>query len=175
MALLAVLTLGPAYGHQLHAEVVERTGRERALNVGQVYATLDRLRRDGLIHGAGTTDDGLPLHELSATGRAAAEEWLTKPVAADWNEMVEQVLVARSIPGFDTSTLIGGQRRAWIARAATASGPTRNAARILSEAALRWLDELPPSSGWAPRTDRPKRGRRRTSRPTELSSAEEAR
>lgn len=171
MAMLAVLTLGPAYGHQLHAEVVERTGRERALNVGQVYATLDRLRRDGLIQNAGTTDDGLPLYELSASGIAAATDWLTVPVAAEWDEMVEQVLVARSMPDFDSTPLITGQRRAWIARAATAAGPTRSAAQILSEAALRWLDELPPSKGWQLRTDRPKRGRRKTRRAAEVTAS----
>lgn len=162
MAMLAVLTLGPAYGHQLHAEVVERTGRERSLNVGQIYATLDRLRRDAFVRDAGLSEDGLPLYELSESGAAAAESWLTTPVAADWDEMVEQVLVARSLPGFDAAPLVTAQRRAWIARAAAASGPTRNAAHILSEAALRWLDELPPANGWPLRTDRPKRGRRKT-------------
>ncbi|WP_166871578.1 PadR family transcriptional regulator [Salinibacterium sp. ZJ450] len=161
MAILAVLTLGPAYGYQLHGEVVERTGRERPLNAGQVYSTLDRLKRDSLVRDAGLSDDRLPLYELSPTGAAAASEWLTDASTADWGDMVERVLLARSLPGFDASDLIASARLAWLHRASAATGPRVQATRLLAEAALRWLDDLPPTRGWPVRTDRPKRGRRR--------------
>src|SRR3954447_18225143 len=48
-ALLALLSEGPKYGLQLREEFVARTGDVWPLNVGQVYATLQRLERDGLI------------------------------------------------------------------------------------------------------------------------------
>ena len=44
-ALLALLTAGPAYGFQLHGGLAARTGGRRTVNVGQTYATLDRLTR----------------------------------------------------------------------------------------------------------------------------------
>lgn len=84
-SLLAVLTLGPAYGYQLHGEVVERTRRDTPLNVGQVYSTLDRLRRDELIASAGITEDHLPLYELTDAGIIEARMHLTEPDVADWH------------------------------------------------------------------------------------------
>ena len=59
-ALLALLTAGPAYGFQLHGGLASRTGGRRTINVGQTYATLERLTKQRLVEPAGTTDDGLP-------------------------------------------------------------------------------------------------------------------
>ena len=53
-ALLALLSEGPKYGLQLRQEFESRTGEVWPLNVGQVYTTLQRLERDGLVE----TDDG---------------------------------------------------------------------------------------------------------------------
>ena len=50
-ALLALLEEGPMYGYQLRAEFEQRTGATWPLNVGQVYTTLARLERDGLVEG----------------------------------------------------------------------------------------------------------------------------
>jgi DNA-binding PadR family transcriptional regulator len=161
-AMLAVLTLGPAYGYQLHGEVVERSGREKPLNAGQVYSTLDRLRRDGFVRSAGVSADGLPLYELTESGVAEAELWLTEATGAHWNDMIEQLLVSRSLPGRDCAPLMASIRRTWLTRAAAAEGPRAAATRLLAEAALRWLDELPPARAWGIRTDRPKRGRRKS-------------
>ena len=48
-ALLALLTEGPKYGLQLGQEFEARTGDVWPLNMGQVYTTLQRLDRDGLV------------------------------------------------------------------------------------------------------------------------------
>ena len=48
-ALLALLSEGPKYGLQLRQEFEARTGQVWPLNVGQVYTTLQRLERDGLV------------------------------------------------------------------------------------------------------------------------------
>ena len=56
-ALLALLSDGPKYGLQLRHEFEARTGEVWPLNVGQVYTTLQRLERDGLVESDGE-DDG---------------------------------------------------------------------------------------------------------------------
>ena len=52
-ALLALLSDGPKYGLQLRQEFEDRTGEVWPLNVGQVYTTLQRLERDGLVESDG--------------------------------------------------------------------------------------------------------------------------
>jgi DNA-binding PadR family transcriptional regulator len=170
-SLLCVLTLGPAYGYQLHAEIVERTRREAPLNVGQVYSTLDRLRRDSLVEDAGETTDGLPLYRLTATGAIEARTNLTEPDLADWHEMVERVLLAMSLPGADLGMLVSNYRQLWApttGASAETNDPSGGAAHaaathareLLSAAALSWLDSLPQVEPWGLRTDRRRRGRR---------------
>ena len=64
-ALLALLEQGPMYGYQLRTEFERRTGATWPLNVGQVYTTLTRLERDGLVEGDGGRRRGprdLPRH-----------------------------------------------------------------------------------------------------------------
>lgn len=97
---LAILTLGPAYGSQLQKELLTRAPHRRQLNAGQVYATLERLGRRGLIESAGTTDDGLPLYRLTEAGGTTAREWMRTPApesADDWSELQDQVLVTASL------------------------------------------------------------------------------
>ena len=57
-ALLALLSEGPKYGLRLREEFEARTGEVWPLNVGQVYTTLQRLERDGLVASDGATEDG---------------------------------------------------------------------------------------------------------------------
>ena len=88
-----------------------RTRRDAPLNVGQVYSTLDRLRRDGLIEDAGSTPDNLPLYGLTDAGAIEARMYLTEPDLADWHDMVERVLLALSLPGDHVATLVANYRR----------------------------------------------------------------
>ena len=57
-ALLALLSEGPKYGLQLRQEFEARTGEVWPLNVGQVYTTLQRLERDGLVESDEADEDG---------------------------------------------------------------------------------------------------------------------
>jgi len=170
-SLLAVLTLGPAYGYQLHAEVVERTRRDAPLNVGQVYSTLDRLRRDGLIEDAGNTPDNLPLYQLTDVGIIEARMHLTEPDVPDWHDMVDRVLLALSLPGNHVPILTASFRRLWAPRqghsdevvdptGGAAQAAAQHATRLLQSAALAWLESLPEIEPWPLRTDRRRRGRR---------------
>ena len=74
-ALLALLSEGPKYGLRLQQEFEERTGEVWPLNVGQVYITLQRLERDGLVESGDERQPGIvlcglrlqapvPLHQL---------------------------------------------------------------------------------------------------------------
>jgi DNA-binding PadR family transcriptional regulator len=47
--LLALLERGPMHGYQLRTAFEESTGGTWPLNIGQVYTTLERLERDGLV------------------------------------------------------------------------------------------------------------------------------
>ena len=57
-ALLALLSEGPKYGLQLREEFEANTGQVWPLNVGQVYTTLQRLERDGLVTAIGDAEPG---------------------------------------------------------------------------------------------------------------------
>lgn len=128
-ALLALLTVAPAYGFALHGGLAVRTGGRRTINVGQTYATLERLTKQGLVEPAGRTDDGLPLHRLTAAGVQSAEAWLRGADAAGadpWDETLDRVLVACSLPGWDVATTIDDERHRWAIRrdaAAALAGP----------------------------------------------------
>ena len=79
-ALLALLSEGPKYGLQLREEFEARTGEVWPLNVGQVYTTLQRLERDGLVESDGDGQDG-PQKGFRITSAGARElsGWLRTP------------------------------------------------------------------------------------------------
>ncbi|WEO79119.1 helix-turn-helix transcriptional regulator [Cryobacterium sp. SO2] len=124
-SLLAILTMGPAYGFQLHGELQARTAGRRSVNVGQIYSTLERLTGQGVVESAGSTPDGLPLYRLTVVGRAEAMDWLhatSSPTGDDWDEMLERVLIASSLPHIDLTVIIRQYREAWSIRASDSGG-----------------------------------------------------
>jgi DNA-binding PadR family transcriptional regulator len=66
---LALLRDGPRYGYQLKTEFEAATGGVWTINVGQIYTTLDRLGRDGLV----TLDDSDEQKRYSITLAGADE------------------------------------------------------------------------------------------------------
>ena len=114
-ALLALLSEGPKYGLQLRQEFEERTGEVWPLNVGQVYTTLQRLERDGLVE---SDDDGSEgpqkAFRITSAGAAELSTWLRTPPDAGTpprDEMVIKVLVALRVPGVDVHDLLQVHRR----------------------------------------------------------------
>ena len=79
-SLLALLSEGPNYGYQLKQEFEERTGGTWPLNIGQVYTTLERLERDGLVVRAGEDEDGRIGYALTESGRVDVAEWFSSAV-----------------------------------------------------------------------------------------------
>jgi DNA-binding PadR family transcriptional regulator len=118
-ALLALLSEGPKYGLQLREEFEARTGEVWPLNVGQVYTTLQRLERDGLVESDDAGQDGrekTPQKAFRITVRGEAElaGWLRTPPdlsAPPRDELVMKVLVAMRVPGTDVHEVIQVHRR----------------------------------------------------------------
>src|SRR5205085_10461756 len=79
-ALLALLSEGPKYGLQLRQEFEARTGDVWPLNVGQVYTTLQRLERDGMVASDDASEDG-PQRKFRITAEGTDElaTWLRTP------------------------------------------------------------------------------------------------
>jgi DNA-binding PadR family transcriptional regulator len=114
-ALLALLSEGPKYGLQLREEFEARTGEVWPLNVGQVYTTLQRLERDGLVESDGSTDEGPQKgFRITAGGADELAAWLRTPPdlsSPPRDELVMKVLVALRVPGVDVHEVIQVHRR----------------------------------------------------------------
>lgn len=72
-AMLALLGDEPQQGYRLKTGFEAATGKVWPINVGQVYTTLDRLTRDGLVER--TETDGQKSYRLTADGRAELGDW----------------------------------------------------------------------------------------------------
>ncbi|MBO0917792.1 PadR family transcriptional regulator [Streptomyces laculatispora] len=111
--LLALLERGPRYGSQLRTEFESRTGSTWPLNVGQVYTTLSRLERDGLIAQDGEDDQGHSLYSISDAGRTELRSWFETPVDRSnppRDELAIKLAMAVGAPGVDIRAVIQSQR-----------------------------------------------------------------
>jgi DNA-binding PadR family transcriptional regulator len=155
---LALLAKEPSHGYQLRARLQLALGPlAGALNDGQVYVTLNRLEKAGLVISERVGQADRPdrkVYELTAAGRARVTEWLAdtswpKPAPAEFHLK----LVAAAAAGLgDPVRLVDVQQHAVLAglagaqRAALAE-PDRSVAGLLLEgvvlrlqADLRWLE-----------------------------------
>ena len=155
-ALLALLSDRPKYGLQLRNEFEARTGEVWPLNVGQVYTTLQRLERDGLVASDGHEDGPQKGYRITDEGSRELTSWLETPpdmAQPPRDELLIKVLVAAQVPGVDVHDLIQVHRRHLIqsmqrytAVKAGASADDVALALIVDaelfriEAAVRWLD-----------------------------------
>ncbi|MCI0153400.1 PadR family transcriptional regulator [Dermacoccus nishinomiyaensis] len=159
--LLALLASQEMYGAQLRSEFEARTGGQWPLNIGQVYTTLGRLERDGLVEGAGAADDeGRIPYRLTETGRGEVDSWWAQAVPRDVtprNELAIKLALAVTMPGVDVRALVSTQRTATMRhlRELNRSKPRRTPGApsaptpdefvlesliFADEAELRWLD-----------------------------------
>ena len=114
-ALLALLSEGPKYGLQLRQEFEARTGEVWPLNVGQVYTTLQRLERDGLVEADDTVEEGPQKgFHITTEGQAELSNWLRTPPdlsSPPRDELVIKVMVAIRMPGINVHEVIQVHRR----------------------------------------------------------------
>jgi DNA-binding PadR family transcriptional regulator len=115
-ALLALLSEGPKYGLRLREEFEAGTGEVWPLNIGQVYTTLQRLERDGLIASDDDNERDSPQKrfKITAGGERELAAWLRTPPdmsSPPRDELVIKVLVALRVPGTDVRDVIQAHRR----------------------------------------------------------------
>jgi DNA-binding PadR family transcriptional regulator len=156
--LLALLAKEPSHGYQLRARLQLALGPlAEALNAGQVYVTLNRLDKAGLVTSQRVGQIDRPdrkVYELTAAGRARVTEWLEdtswpKPAPAEFHLK----LVAAAAAGLaDPVRLVDAQRHELLAGLAAAqraalAEPNASVAGLLLEgvvlrlqADLRWLE-----------------------------------
>ncbi len=186
-SLLAILDQGPCYGYQLRTEFDRRTGSTWPLNVGQIYNTLERLERDGLVDKDEVDAEGHVYWRITDAGSAAVRDWLDSPVERNTgtrDELAIKLSVAATLPGVDVASVIQVQRTASLAqlqeltRAKYAGGdpdgPEELAWSLVvdsmifaAEAEVRWLDHVEQRIARHPghamsltlAADKPKRGR----------------
>ncbi|MET9555471.1 PadR family transcriptional regulator [Streptomyces sp. NPDC006645] len=111
--LLALLEPGPRYGSQLRTEFESRTGATWPLNVGQVYTTLNRLERDGMVVQDGEDEAGHALYVITDAGREELRNWFRSPVdrrSPPRDELAIKLAMAVGAPGVDIREVIQSQR-----------------------------------------------------------------
>jgi DNA-binding PadR family transcriptional regulator len=163
--------------------------------VGQIYNTLDRLERDGLVEKGDIDEHGHVYWQITDAGAAEAHAWLTSPVQRSQgtrDELAIKLAVAATLPGVDVTDIIQTQRRASLAQlqelnrakyaGANPDGPEELAWSLVvdsmifaAEAEVRWLDHseqrlaLHPDHAMALQlsTEKPKRGRPAKESPVE--------
>ena len=154
--LLALLDDGRRHGYQLKTEFEQATGGVWPLNVGQVYTTLERLERDGLV--AVAEQNGQKSYELTAAGREELGAWWeTVPVddPPPRDELMLKMLMAIEHGPEHALAVITRHRTALLAllqlrrresrndaarRDDLASALVADALVVRAEADLRWLD-----------------------------------
>jgi DNA-binding PadR family transcriptional regulator len=159
---LALLEQGPMYGYQLRSEFEGRTGSTWPLNIGQVYTTLTRLERDGMIAGvaeSGEPEDGKRSYEITTDGRVEVATWFDEPVGRGQpprDELAIKLAIAVTVPGVDVTALVQRQRTSTmnalqeytrLKRSVTTDEPADLAWSLVldslifnAEAEIRWLD-----------------------------------
>ncbi|MEU4407110.1 PadR family transcriptional regulator [Streptosporangium sp. NPDC023963] len=156
---LAMLAKEPSHGYQLRARLRDALGPlGDSMNAGQVYVTLTRLEKAGLLAVETSADDAdrsdRKVYALTPTGQQRVAEWITevswpKPGLAEFHL---KLIAAASARLADPLTIVGAQRRELLRRlrdaqrAAMAEPDHSDAALLLEgivlrlQADLRWLE-----------------------------------
>lgn len=162
LGLLALLAEGPRYGAELKAAFERRTGGTWPVNVGQVYTTLDRLERDGLVTAGEADAEGRIRYALTASGRDEVAVWWRTPVdrqVTPREELVIKLAIAITSPGVDSAAVAQAQRSATmerlrqLTRLKRSIDPAADLAWLMvvehqlfaAEAEIRWLDQVEAS------------------------------
>jgi len=157
--LLGLLSRGARHGYELKRDHDQRLPRAKPIAFGQVYATLGRLQRDGLVEEVERDRAGGPdrtSYALTDAGREALASWLDTiepPAPHVTSALLAKVVVALLIDDPDRARrYLGAQRAAHAARIRELTRAKTAAEATLGEivaadyainhldADLRWLD-----------------------------------
>ena len=118
--ILAMLATSPAHGYELKRELEQHFGAALPpLNTGQIYTSLARLERDGLVDADRVAQDSRPnkrVYRLTAEGQAALDEWVTQPTPGTRlrDEFFMKLVLAGRAGIADPRVLIERQRGAYL-------------------------------------------------------------
>ncbi|TNC47358.1 PadR family transcriptional regulator [Mumia zhuanghuii] len=155
-SLLALLEPEPAYGYTLKHQYDRWFGRKRPLAFGQVYSTLSRLERNGLVHQSLVEAGQGPerrLYEITPDGVTAIDSWVGTPQTPDLfaTSTLYARLTVALLSGRDATQVLAGQREVHLGRMRelqalrrAASGPellavTYELAHL--DADLKWIEQ----------------------------------
>lgn len=140
--ILALLCGGPLHGYDLKRAYDQRLPQAKPAAFGQIYATLGRLERDGLVAPSGRDRAGGPdrvAYTITATGHAALDTWLSQtepPSPHVTSALLTKVTVALLVAGEDSARrYLIAQRQAHVTR-------LREYTRLKTEPAVRFVDLL---------------------------------
>ncbi|WP_019634280.1 PadR family transcriptional regulator [Actinomadura atramentaria] len=113
--LLGLLETGPRHGYDLKQSYDARFGQDRPLHYGQVYSTLSRLLKNGLVEVDGVEHGGGPdrkRYAVTAAGVTDVEDWLARPEKPEpylQNTLYTKVVLAL-LTGRGAAELLDAQR-----------------------------------------------------------------
>ncbi|NBM17002.1 PadR family transcriptional regulator [Streptomyces sp. GC420] len=151
LALLALLARGPAHGYELKQDLEQLLGAAYPQpNVGQIYVTLGRLEKSGLIEGEEVAQSSRPnkrIYRLTDAGHEAVLAWFEEP--ADEPRVRDEFFMKLALaPGSglaDQIELINKQRRHYLntmrnlSKLAAAEDRDNRTAQLLVEGAMLHL------------------------------------
>lgn len=156
--ILGLLTEGPLHGYDVKGRFEQMLGGSWDVNIGQVYSTLQRLERDGLVEPTGERGDRQKLpYRLTDRGREVFDAWLQS--AEDEPQQLRdaiyvKLLLARRLSNGTLTPLLLRQRRVYLQRLRDLAALEQRAreegrddlmllyqgARFHTDADLRWVD-----------------------------------
>jgi len=156
--LLGLLATGPKHGYELKRDHDHRLPRAKPLAFGQVYTTLSRLERDGLVVPASHERAAGPertTFALTERGRAALDQWLGEvepPAPYVTSTLLAKVVVALLVADADRARVyLAAQRQTHMSRlrelTAVKTDPAATLGDVVAadyaiahlDADLRWL------------------------------------
>jgi DNA-binding PadR family transcriptional regulator len=116
---LTLLTGRSAYGYELRQTLEREFGDLLpAMNAGQIYTTLARLERVGLIVGEDVPEDtrGKRVYTLTDAGKAVLSQWVETPVPGTRlkDEFFIKLVLVVGAGLAEPRTLLEGQRREYL-------------------------------------------------------------
>ncbi|GAA3154741.1 PadR family transcriptional regulator [Planomonospora alba] len=164
--LLALLAKEPAHGYELKQALEQTFGSAYpSPNIGQIYVTLGRLEKDGLVRAVDVEQSNRPnkkVYYLTAAGRESLDSWVDEPTEGPRvrDEFFMKLVLAPMTGIADRTALINRQRRHYLGLMrdlndlAERTDPGNRVALLLIEGAmlhlqadLEWLDRCQEELG----------------------------
>jgi len=155
---LGLLADQPLHGYDLKSRFEQLLGGTWDVNIGQIYTTLQRLERDGLVEGDEARGDrGRRTYRLTEGGAKALNDWLEQP-EVEPSQLREEIYVKLLLLGRRANgrlaAVLAKQRRVYLQRLKDLANVERRArqqgrddlallvksAILHTEADLKWTD-----------------------------------